>query len=156
MIYRFLDAEKADFPVRILPRVCEIPRSSHDDWTGRRHRVDEEVAQAQQLREKILQCHKASRGTYGSPRITQSLKDQGTHLSRKKVALHMVALGISPLGGKKERRSAGLKKDPHGVKSPELVNKAFSANHPDELWVTDLTYLRGPQKLVHHLCKSEP
>jgi len=51
----------------------------------------------------------------------------------------MVELGISGLGGRKKVRTT--KKDPHEVKSPDLVNRDFSANHPDELWVTDLTYL---------------
>jgi len=139
MIYRFIDAQKADFPVRILCRVCEIPRSSYYDWVGRRDRVDERNGQVVELKRKILECHKASRGTYGSPRITQSLKDQGTHLSRKKVALLMVTLGISGLGGRRKVRTT--RRDPHASKSPDLVERDFSANHPDELWVTDLTYI---------------
>ena len=33
------------------------------------------------------------------------------------------------------------RQDPEAIRAPDLVNRQFTADRPDALWVTDLTYV---------------
>ncbi len=67
MRFLLIDAEKACYRIRILCRYLEVSRSGYYVWRGRA-----ESARAQEdarLKVKIAAWHRASHGTYGSPRI---------------------------------------------------------------------------------------
>ena len=139
MIYRFVDIQKADFPLSVLCKVCKIPRSSYYDWVKRRPLVDERISEDIKLKQLILEAHEASFGIYGAPRIFRVLRCQGVHVSKKKVAGLMVELGISGACGR--HKICTTVRDRHARKSVDLVERIFSASKPDELWVSDLTYI---------------
>ena len=72
MRYRFIQAEKAVYPVGVLCRVLNVARSGFYAW---RHRPMSRRAQENQgLVTHIRACYQASRGRYGSPRIHQDLQ----------------------------------------------------------------------------------
>jgi hypothetical protein len=71
--YRFIAAETATYPVSLLCRVLDISRASFYAWCERgtcaRARADH------QLLGQIRTLHRASRGTYGAPRVHAELRD---------------------------------------------------------------------------------
>ena len=83
-VFRFIEREKADFPVRAMCRVLEVSPSGFWAWSkrgpSRRARSDVE------LTDTIRGIHEDSRGTYGVPRVHAELRDTGTRCSRKRVA----------------------------------------------------------------------
>ena len=137
MLYRFIEREKANHPVATMCRVLEVSTSGYWAWSKRppsaRARSDAELTRA------IREIHKASRGTYGVPRVHAELCDTGTRCSRKRVARLMRAAGLE---GVHRRRSVHTTvQDRDTAPAPDLVERLFSASCPDALWVADITYV---------------
>lgn len=88
----------------------------------------------------IETIHTASRGTYGAPRIHAELRlGHGVCCSKKRVARLMKAAGVQ--GCHRRRRRSLTRADAGAAKAPDLVRRAFEADGPDRLWVTDITYV---------------
>jgi len=120
--------------------MCEllgVSRSGYYAWRDRgpsaRGRRDEE------LTEMIEQIHSDSRGTYGSPRIHAELKAAGEAVGQKRVARLMREAGIEGV----TRRSTPTTtiRTQSDRKAPDLVDRDFEPDAPNELWVADITYI---------------
>ena len=77
-------AEKADYTVAESCLALHVSRSDFDAWQDR-----PPSAHAQrdaQLRVLIRASHEGSRHRYGRPRIQEDLREQGEHVSEKRVA----------------------------------------------------------------------
>ena len=74
------------------------------------------------------------------PRIRAELADAGVVASRKRVARLMRAAGLR---GVSRRRgfTVTTERNRRERPAPDLVNRRFIANSPDELWVADMTYI---------------
>jgi putative transposase len=86
----------------------------------------------------IKQIHADSRGTYGSPRVHAELTlGLGLPVNLKRIARLMRAAGIQGLY--RRRRRGCTVRDPDAQPSSDLVNRDFTADGPNRLWVTDIT-----------------
>ena len=81
---------------------------------------------------------RASRGTYGAPRIHAELAARGTYIGRKRVARLMTQAGLA---GVSRRRFVTTTVKDGGRQAPDLVERNFTAEAPDRLWVADITYI---------------
>ena len=90
--------------------------------------------------EQIRAIHERSRGTYGSPRVHAELRlDHGVQVGRKRVTRLMRTAGLA---GCHRRRGRGLtRRDPTASPVSDLVERSFTADRPDQLWVADITYV---------------
>jgi putative transposase len=112
---------------------------------GRRHRSARRWRASNAGRDldaKILSFHKDSRGTYGSPRITLDLHEDGDAESHHTVATRMAALGIAGISPRSVTVTVTTVTDPTTTYPEDLVHRRFSPEGIDELWTSDLTYLR--------------
>jgi len=118
--------------------VLEVSTSGFYAWLKRtpsKRQIEDES-----LLKHIEVIFKASRHTYGSPRIHDALKDQGHHVSEKRVARLMQDNGLAVLP-RRGWRCATTQADPsHGVVSNAL-DRDFSASAVNEKWVTDVTFI---------------
>jgi putative transposase len=144
--YRFIRAEKANHAVATMCRVLSVSTSGFYQWLVRqpssRTRMDEVLT-------KRIECiHKASRGTYGAPRIHVELKeDHGVRCGKKRVARLMRAAGIQ--GCHRRRRHWLTRRDQGARPAPDLVARNFSAAEPDQLWIADITYVPTASGFLH-------
>ncbi len=131
-----MSANRADHTVVTMCRVLGLSTSGYYAWRGRgpsaRAQKDE------QLKVKIRHSHTESRGTYGSPRIHADLADDGEHIGRKRVARLMKAVGLR--GVCRRKRTWTTRRD-GSRPAPDLVERNFSAEGPNQLWVADITYI---------------
>ena len=128
---------QAHFHIATMARVLQVSRTGYYAW---RDRPPSERAQRDaELSERIAASHAASDETYGAPRIHEDLKDEGFQVGRKRVARLMRENGLVGVsrrrGPRTTTRRAG---DPKG---PDLVQRAFTAETPNALWVADITYV---------------
>ncbi len=138
MRFGFIDAEKANFPVTMLCKVMRVSTSGYYAWCSRPESAY--YKRERELEVKITAYHKASRGTYGSPRIYEDLKEAGEAVSRKRVARIMRENGLS---GKAPRRFKKTTDSSHDRPvSANLLNRDFEPIATDQVWASDITYVR--------------
>ena len=137
-LFSLIAAEKANFPVSVMCRALGVNRTSFHDWE-RRAPSDRALTDAF-LIEKIKQIHVASDGTYGTRRIHAELRlEHGIRIGRKRVERLMKAAGISGLVPRKRRRTTVRLP---GVRvAPDLVERDFRPDGPDQTWSADITYV---------------
>lgn len=89
---------------------------------------------------QIRDIYLKSKRSYGSPRITNELKDRSIHVSRPRVARLMKKAGIRAVASKKHVVTTDSKHK-YPV-APNLLNRNFTSSRKAEVWVSDITYVR--------------
>lgn len=130
------------FAVRRMARLLGVSASGYYAYVKRsaatvltpqqQRRADLEV--------KITEVHRESDGTYGSPRVTAELRDQGEVVTEKTVAKIMAAIGIEGISPRTFKVKTTVV-DPTASFPPDLVNRQFDQARLDAVWLTDITYL---------------
>src|SRR5690242_12590341 len=81
----------------------------------------------------IRSIYQRSRGTYGAPRVHAELFAEGTHVSRKRVARLMREAGLRAVC--RRRLLATTVRERDRRPAPDLVERHFTAEGPNQLWV---------------------
>ncbi len=132
-----MSAHQAQHRVATMCRVLGVSPSGYYAW---RKRPTSARAQAdQRLLRQIRTAHEASRGSYGVPRIHAELREQGIRVSRKRVARLMRETGIA--GVSRRRFVTTTQRDRRVRPAPDLVERDFTVDGPNRLWVADITYI---------------
>lgn len=128
---------QATYRIATMCRVLGVSTSGYYAWLSRspskRARQDEELI------ERIKRIHSRSRGTYGSPRILRDLIVERIQVGRKRVARLMRAAGL--VGVSRRKFVTTTVRDAAAKATPDLVDRNFKADHPNEIWVADVTYI---------------
>jgi transposase InsO family protein len=141
MRFRFIDAEKANYPVVVLCRVMEVTASGYYAWFCRG--VSAHAKKDQELLEKIKTFYMASKGRYGSPRVHGDLLVDGERLGRKRVERLMRQ---NRLAGKRRRKFTCTTNSKHSNKiAHNLLNRHFDIDCPNVVWTSDITQLWTPE-----------
>jgi putative transposase len=121
----------------MMCRLLEVSTSGYYAWLKRppSMRSREDTI----LLERIRWFHTRSRGTYGAPRIHLDLREAGVRVGRKRVARLMQAAGLQGISRRKHTKTTLRRPDTRPT--PDLVKRNFAADHPDKLWVADITYV---------------
>jgi putative transposase len=84
--------------------------------------------------------HASSRQTYGAPRVHAALQATGERHGRKRIARLMRGAGLV---GASHRRGgpATTRRDREARPAPDLVDRNFTAERPNQLWVADITFI---------------
>ena len=131
-----MSENRAVHAVATMCRVLGVSPSGYHAWVkgtpSRRAREDAA------LRDRIVAIHLAAHGTYGAPRIHAELAADGIHVGRKRVARLMRAEGLA---GVSRRRFVTTTVRDSARPAPDLVDRTFTADRPNALWVADITYV---------------
>ena len=147
MVYRFVERERAGHHLTTLCRVLGVSLSAYRAWSGRRPSARSRADAL--LLETIGAIHRASRGTYGAPRVHAELRASGIAVGRKRVARLMREAGL--VGVHRRRRARVQPRVParSATTAPDLVRRDFRASGPDRLWVADITSLPTGAGFLH-------
>ena len=141
MIYRFIDAEKANYPIRILCRVLDVPQSSYFDWNRQGRLVAEERAAADLVVvAEIREVHAESDHTYGAVKIHDQLRKRGRQISCRRVAELMHEHRIYGVSGRDPGIGTTIR-DRRPCRFLDLVEPRFQPCRPDVVWYSDITYI---------------
>lgn len=136
----FIDERRQRFGVTPICQALEVSASAYyERRTGRRSARAIEDAHLLKL---ITEVHAANYSAYGYRRTWKALLRAGEDVGRDRIRRLMREVGIE--GAKRRGKPwRTTKPDPSARRSPDLVERDFTAAGPDRLWVADLTYLRS-------------
>jgi transposase InsO family protein len=137
--FQFVADHQARYGVKRLCRIVKVARSSYYYWRSTApDRAAREAADTA-LAVRIRAVRAAHDGTYGAPRITAELHDEGLPVNHKKVARVMRRHHIRGL--RLRRRVQTTIPDPAAAKAPDLIRRDFTAPAVNQRYVGDITYL---------------
>jgi putative transposase len=138
MKYLFMAAHEQEFSVKAMSKVLGVSRSGYYAWE---EREPSRRAQADAVMlVDIRAIFEKSRKTYGSPRIHTYLHRKGYICGRNRVARLMQAHQIVAKRAHK-RHPTTTQQHPGDRIAPNLLNREFSADLPNQKWVSDITYI---------------
>jgi putative transposase len=135
----FVDEHRDRFGVEPICKTLGVSASAYyQRATGER---SSRVVEDERLLGLIREIHERNYYAYGSWRMWKALQRSGEEVGRGRVERLMRTHGIrgAKRRGKPWRTTIG---DPAAARPPDLVQRDFTASGPNELWVSDFTYLR--------------
>jgi putative transposase len=142
----FVDGERSRFGVEPVCEALDVSASAY--YERRSGRRSPRALADGRLLGRIRELHAANYYAYGYRRMWKALLRAGEQAPRCQVQRLMRVNGI--VGAKRRGKPwRTTRPDPQALRRPDLVERDFSAEGPNELWVADLSYLRCWEGLVY-------
>jgi transposase InsO family protein len=130
---------KGEHPIRMLCELLGVSPSGYYRW--RQGRPSTRQREDAALAAQIAAAHRASRGTYGAPRILVDLQESGTRTSKRRCARLMREQGLR--GKKKHRRKPRTTDSRHAKPVAEnIIALRPDPTGPNQCWLTDITFIQ--------------
>lgn len=136
--FQFVADHQARYGVKRLCQILGVARSSFYYWQATAPARAARQAADTMLAARIRRIHTADT-TYGAPRITAELRDNGKPVNHKRVARVMRSIGLQGL--RLRRRHRTTIPDPAAAKAADLIRRDFTAPAVNQRYVGDITYL---------------
>jgi putative transposase len=137
MRFAFIHAEKANFSVSALCRNLRVTRQGYYAFASRP--PSSRMSREQVLRERVAEVHAESGKRYGSPRVLRALRRGGFRVGKRRVERAMRSLGLCARQPRRFRVTTAA--DPRHAVEPNVLDRQFSAERPNQRWVTDISYV---------------
>ena len=128
---------KSQFRLHSMCRVLRVHRSGYYAWKAqpksKRTLADES------LMASIKRSFEDSQSIYGSPRVHCDLREEGIACGEKRVARLMRQAQLRSVRGYKRPR---YRLGTPATTVPNRLQREFTVAQPDQVWVTDITYIR--------------
>ncbi|MGY0157551.1 IS3 family transposase [Edwardsiella tarda] len=135
--YRFINEHRSVWGVMTMCRVLSVARAGFYAWLH--HPISAREKDNQRLLTLIRDSYALSGGVYGYRRVHGDLCEIGETCGKNRVSRIMQLNRIKAVRGyKAPRRIAGRP----SVVVPNRVKRAFTVVKPNQVWVTDITYIR--------------
>lgn len=137
MKYAWIEQHRDEYTVSRMCRVLEVSRTGYCQWRVRapsaRQLANEE------LDAQVAAIHRNSRRSYGRPRITRELREQGVRVGGERVRRSLRRQSLTPV----YRRGYVVTTDSdHQLPvAPNLLGRRFDGWAPNRAWVGDITYV---------------
>jgi transposase InsO family protein len=148
MKFAFIKANSSEFSVKKMCHVLEVSRSGYHAWVNHTPSVRE--IENKSLLEEIKTIHQENRQCYGSPRITKELHARGQMVGENRVAGIMKKNKIAAENKRKFRVQTTDSRHDLPI-SPNLLEQNFHAARPNEIWLSDITYVPAGNRWAY-LC----
>ena len=137
VIYR----HKEKYPISEMCRFFEVSRSGYYDYVNRMNIPAKDLP----LAEKIRECQKETKSTYGYRRVHIWLEKHGIHHNPKTVLRVMRKYNLLSVVRRKRYHNCGE----YLHRYPNLLNRNFKADRPNQKWVTDISYIKTNQGFLY-------
>ena len=127
-----------------ISEMCRFFNVSRSGYYGYVSRMDIS-ARDMPLAEKILECQKECGKTYGYRRVHIWLERNGIYRNPKTILRVMQKYGLLSVIRRKRYRNYGE----YLHKYPNLLNRDFNAERPNQKWVTDISYIKTEQGTLY-------
>ena len=126
------------YSVHELCEALNVSRGTFYNHIFRRADRSKYESEKAQLMLKVKQIFDDSEQRYGADKIRAVLAENGLRISAKRVLSIMHELGLYSIRTDAKK----LYKTQQQRKKQNLLNREFNADHPNQIWVSDITYFR--------------
>jgi putative transposase len=134
---RYIDQHRDRFGVEPICRALQVAPSSY--YATKRREPSARASSDARLGPKVLKVFNDNYRVYGARKVWRQLHREGVRVGRDRVARLMRALGIAGVVRGKTHRTTIP--NPAAARAPDLVQRQFTATRPNQLWVSDFTYV---------------
>lgn len=135
MRYAFIDVQREQHAVSRLCRCLSVSRSGYYRWCCAKPNAYVQANRA--LCEQVERIHYANHQAYGTRRIKAVLHQQGSRISRQRIAAAKRVLGLYTL--RRRRHELTRRSKQHRAPIPDRLRRDFHADAPNQVWVADVT-----------------
>ena len=139
--YKVIYRHREKYSISEMCRFFEVSRSGYYDYVRRMDVPAKDLP----LAEKIRECQSVCRNTYGYRRVHIWLERNGIHCNPKTVLRVMNKYNLLSV----IRRKRYVKYGEYLHRYPNLLNRNFTAERPNQKWVTDISYIRTRQGFLY-------
>jgi putative transposase len=136
----YIDQHRDEFGVESICKVLQVAPSTYYAAKKRELAPSARAVRDAVLMQVLMVLWVANRKVYGAHKLWKAAHRAGHDVGRDQVARLMRAMQIEGIS-RQRRKVFTTRQDPDAVRAPDLVNRNFTADRPDALWVTDLTYV---------------
>ncbi len=137
VIVGFIDENRDELGVEPICRDLQVAPSTY--YAAKSRPLSARAVRDAVMIPILLTIWKANYSVYGAHKLWKAARRAGHDIGRDQVARLMRQAGIR--GVKRGRRVITTRRDDNAPRSPDLVKRNFTAERPNALWVTDLTYV---------------
>jgi putative transposase len=134
---RYIDAHSDEFGVEPICRTLQVAPSTY--YSAKSRHASARAVRDAVMMQLLMVLWVANHKVYGAHKLWKAAQRAGHDIGRDQVARLMRAMGIA--GVTRRHKVFTTRRDPDGLRAPDLVNRNFTAERPNALWVTDLTYV---------------
>jgi putative transposase len=135
--YAFMRAHRQEFELKRMCQVFQVSRSGYYDWAGRGE--SKRSQQDRVLLKEIRKVHQQNKEAYGATKTWRTLKESGMICGRHRVARLRRQAGIE--ARRRRKFKLAYKARQTAPAAPNLLCWPFKAASPDQVWVTDVTFI---------------
>ncbi|MFE9695207.1 IS3 family transposase [Micromonospora sp. NPDC005806] len=136
---RFIHEHRDQFTVALLLRVLNIGASTYYAWVRQAEQpCDRDVVDLGLISTSTRSGRRQGAPT-GADRVHRQLRRDGIRVGRKRVERLMAEQGWQGAFLRRGWRGGSTRQDPRATPAPDLVNRQFTADRPNRLWVADAT-----------------
>ena len=140
VIVGFIDEQRDEFGVEPVCRSLQVAPSTYYAAKRREREPSARAVRDAAMKQVLLALWVLNRKVYGAHKLWRAVQRAGHEIGRDQVARLMRELQIQGVSRRRKRIFTTVS-DPDATRAPDLVNRVFTADRPDALWVTDLTYV---------------
>jgi putative transposase len=140
VIVGFVDDNRAEFGVEPICRALRVAPSTYYAAKKREITPSARAVRDVVMMQILMALWVANRKVYGAHKLWKAARRAGHDIGRDQVARLMRELAIEGISRRRKRVFTTIA-DPDAVRAPDLVNRNFKGAAPNQLWVTDLTYV---------------
>jgi putative transposase len=140
VIVGFIDEHRQEFGVEPICRVLQVAPSTYYAAKKRELAPSARAVRDAMMMQVLMVLWVANRKVYGAHKLWKAAQRAGHDIGRDQVARLMKVMQIEGVS-RQRRKVFTTRQDPDALRAPDLVNRDFTADRPDALWVTDLTYV---------------
>ena len=141
MKFKVIYRHKDKYSISEMCRFFEVSRSGYYDYVKRMDAPARDLP----LAEKIKECQAKYGKTYGYRRVHIWLERQGIHHNPKTILRIMQKYNLLSEVRRKKYRNYG----DYLHRYPNLLNRDFNADRPNQKWVTDISYIKTQQGTLY-------
>jgi putative transposase len=140
VIVDFIDEHRGELGVESICTALQIAPSTYYAAKRRTREPSTRALRDAAMMQVLMVLWVSNRKVYGAHKLWKAARRAGHDIGRDQVARLMRTMEIQGVS-RQRRKVFTTRQDPDAVRAPDLVDRNFTADRPDALWVTDITYV---------------